>query len=219
MGPITKLAIVGFTGLALLVGALGIRTCSRVVFHHSAAPTPVSFVVSAADDAEVQEAADPIAALSALTDFEKLATLNPQARSINTRVKKMIYWLYVAEKKGIEPEQAINRAFASNGNSSSPKAASAKAQLIGNFRTAKLWGLYTKGSLPMLKRGEAVQITRGTYAGQYLEIDHIVPLSRYPEFANDLANLQLLPQSQNRSKGDRMGALEFEKLKELQRQR
>lgn len=46
--------------------------------------------------------------------------------------------------------------------------------------------------------------------------DHIVPVSRYPEFANELANLQLMPAMQNRSKGNRMGAAEFEKLRELQ---
>jgi CRISPR/Cas system Type II protein with McrA/HNH and RuvC-like nuclease domain len=47
-------------------------------------------------------------------------------------------------------------------------------------------------------------------------VDHIVPLSRYPQFANELANLQLMPAMQNREKGDRMGRVEQEKLAELQ---
>ena len=98
----------------------------------------------------------------------------------------------------------------------SRKSSSAKAQTLTNYRTAKLWGMFTAEALPKLKRGDAVQIVRGTYAGQFFEIDHIVPVARYPQFANELANLQLLPQSQNRAKSDRMGGVEFEKLQELQ---
>jgi hypothetical protein len=48
-------------------------------------------------------------------------------------------------------------------------------------------------------------------------VDHIVPLARHPQFANELANLQLMPAIQNRAKGDRMGKVEMEKLAELQR--
>jgi hypothetical protein len=63
----------------------------------------------------------------------------------------------------------------------------------------------------------AAVITKGSYVGEKAEIDHIVPIARYPEFANELANLGVLPARQNRVKGDRMGEVEFAKLKELQR--
>ena len=217
MGPLTKLAAICLAGLMGLLCLLGVRSCYRVVFRPAATPAAPSAPISAPSvEADAREWADPIAALSALTDFQKLSTLSSQSRAINPRVKKILYWLYAAEQKGIEPGQAIDKAFAANGNAGSRKAVEAKAQTLVNYRTAKLWGLFTLESLPKLRRGEEVQLTRGTYVGQFIEIDHIVPLARYPEFANDLANLQLLPQSQNRTKSDRMGAVEYAKLKELQ---
>lgn len=219
MGPITKLGLIGFACLALLLGALGVCACYRFVFAPKATPIPVSVSLANNPPLQVQEWADPIAALSSLTDFQKLSALDATARAVNPRVKKILYWLYVAEQQGIPPEQAIDQAFASNGNVASRKSPGAKAQTMANYRTAKLWGMFTAEALPKLKHGEAVQIVRGTYTGQFFEIDHIVPVARYPQFANELANLQILPQSQNRAKSDRMGGVEFEKLQELQRQR
>ena len=49
-------------------------------------------------------------------------------------------------------------------------------------------------------RGKAALITKGSYLGQVVEIDHIVPVARHPQFANELANLQLMPGMQNRAK-------------------
>jgi hypothetical protein len=219
MGRLIKIAAVGFAGFCLVLGVLGIRWGFHALTTPKAPPLPVSVQVPAVQptpEVTVFETADPIGALASLTDFQKLATLNPQTRPVNPRVKKILYWLFVAERKGIPPEQAIDRAFAQNGNARSRKAAGAKSQTITNFRTAKILGLFTADGLPLLKRGHAVKISNGTYAGEFIEIDHIVPLARYPQFGDELANLQLLPQSQNRSKGDRMGAVEFLKLKELQ---
>jgi HNH endonuclease len=215
MGPITRLALIGFACLVLLMGGLGVRACYRFVFAEKTPPSPASVSMPANPEPDVQEWADPIAALSSLTNFQKLSTLDTTPRAVNPRVKKILYWLYVAEKGGTQPEHAIDQAFASNGNVTSRKSQGAKAQTMANYRTAKLWGMFTAEALPKLKRGEAVQIVRGTYTGQFFEIDHIVPVARYPQFANELANLQLLPQSQNRSKGDRMGEVENQKLQEL----
>jgi len=194
----------------------GLRGCYRFVFHSAASHVGISSPITSAPEPEVWERADPITALATLSDFQKLSTLDVQTRAVNPRVKKILYWLYVSEKSGTTPELSLDKAFSANGNAASRKAAAAKEQTLTNFRTAKLWGLFTPESLPKLKHGEAVQVARGTYAGQFIEIDHIIPLARYPEFANDLANLQLLPESQNRTKGDRMGAVEFGKLKVLQ---
>ena len=55
-----------------------------------------------------------------------------------------------------------------------------------NFATAKLWGLFTPGNCDRLKRGGAAMITKGSYVGQIVEVDHIVQLARYPQFANEL---------------------------------
>jgi hypothetical protein len=221
--------------LVLLLGTLGIEGFFRASPKppakraSTAAHVPVSRRTRVAEppsatiptrvqpERQVQETADPITALAALTDFQKLATLSTAARAANPRVKKILYWLYVAEEKGIEPAAALDQAFSRNGNAASPRAPGAKAQTLTNFNQAKIWGMFTPESLERLKRGDAAPIVRGTWAGQSIEIDHIVPLSRYPQFGNELANLQLLPAKQNRSKSDRMGGVEFEKLQELQR--
>ena len=160
MGPLTRLAFIGAACLLLLLGGLAVRGCYRFIFSPKAAPAPVSVQPPAQPDpaVEVQEWADPITSLAALTDFQKLATLNPQSRAVNPRVKKILYWMFVAEQKGIPPEKAIDRAFGENGNAGSRKAAGAKAQTMANFRTAKLWGLFASEVLPKLKRGEAVTI-------------------------------------------------------------
>jgi hypothetical protein len=164
---------------------------------------------------EINEKADPITALASLTDPEKLKTLKPEGRSVNGRLDKVLYWLVVAEQKGIPPSQAIVRAFDLNGTGE-PRRSLAKKQIESNYLNAKLWGMFTAENCERLKRGNAGLITKGTYIGQIVEVDHIVPVSRYPQFANELANLQLMPAMQNRSKGNRMGASEFKKLKELQ---
>jgi hypothetical protein len=174
-------------------------------------PQAAPFVAST----PVEEKVDPIGAIANLSDPEKLKTLKPEARGVNGRFDKILYWLFVAEQKGIPPVEAIDQAFESNGTRE-PRRSMAKEQLQSAYLTAKLWGLFTPENCTRLKRGNAGLITKGTYIGQIAEVDHIIPLSRYPQFANELANLQLMPAMQNRAKGNRMGEVEFEKLKQLQ---
>ena len=171
---------------------------------------------TAADRVELAERADPISAISSLSDPAKLHTLKPQTRAVNGRVDKILYWLYVAELRGISPSHALDEAFSKN-QTVEPRASLAKAQIIANYATAKRLGLFTQAGLDRLKRGLAAVITKGTYIGESAEIDHIVPLARYPQFANELANLQVLPRSQNRSKGERMGNVEVQQLQQLLR--
>jgi hypothetical protein len=218
MEPLTKIAAVGLACLCLLLGALGVR----LLVLDSALPASVA--ARAHDEARVEgvhdeglaDSASQRVTLAVLTDFRKLGTLNAESRSINAREKKILYWLHIAERQGVPPEIAIDEAFEANGNSKLPQAKAAKSQTLANFRAAKIWGLFTSEGLAQLKRGKAARISRGTFEGEYIEIDHIVPLARYPQFANELANLQIMPMSQNRAKGDRMGAVEFAKLRELQ---
>lgn len=192
--------------LALVLIPLTLGGCRPKTAQVAATPEPT---------VRVEEQADPIAALASLSDPEKLKTLKPEARGVNGRLDKILYWLFVAEQKGIPPVQALDRAFDQN-RMQEPRRSMARKQLESNYLTARLWGLFTAEDLARLKRGNAALITKGTYLGQIAEVDHIVPVSRYPHLANELANLQLMPAMQNRSKGNRMGAAEFEKLAELQ---
>jgi hypothetical protein len=164
----------------------------------------------------VEERADSIAAIASLSDPQKLQTLKPENRSVNGRMDKILYWLSVAEGQGIGAERAVSQAFQSNGTIE-PRLTVAKRQVLMNYKAAKRWGLFTKENLEKLKRGNAAFVTKGTYAGEKAEIDHIVPVARYPQYGNELANLQVMSGPMNRSKADRMGNLEWEKLEELQR--
>jgi hypothetical protein len=210
MGPLTKIAVLGVACLSLLLCGFGLQ---MAMHSNNAAPAKMGVTIEVA---QIDEKASPVNALVSLTEFKKLSTLNPESRSINAREKKILYWLYVAEKSGMPPMDALNEAFKANGNAFSPKAETAKLQTLANYKVAKEWGFFTTESLSALKRGNAAKIIFGSYAGEFVEIDHIVPLAVYPQFANELANLQLLPTSQNRSKGDRMGNAEYRKLEELQ---
>jgi hypothetical protein len=128
------------------------------------------------------ENGDPIAAIGSLSDSRKLATLKPEARAVNGRLDKIIYWLFAAEQRGIRPEDALSRALFTNGTTE-PRLSMAKKQTVLNYRAAKRWGLLTPDNLDRLKRGNAALMTKGSYVGEKAEVDHIVPVSRYPQFA------------------------------------
>ena len=55
-----------------------------------------------------------------------------------------------------------------------------------------------------LRRGKSATITKGQYAGQEAEADHVIPRAVCPELQNQVMNLELLPASLNRAKSDRI---------------
>lgn len=92
--------------LALMFGAMTLAGCKpNAPQVTQTTPEPI---------AQIDERADPIAALANLSDPEKLKTLKPEARSVNGRMDKILYWLFVAEQKGIPAAQGLNRAFDQN---------------------------------------------------------------------------------------------------------
>lgn len=143
-----------------------------------------------------------IFALSNLTDPAKLATLGE--RGANSRLNKIVFWLDAARRRGLAAETAVAWAQTFNGTKE-PRAALVKHQLARNLQIADDLGLLTAENGDRLKRGHAAIITRGPYAGETVEIDHIVPFSLAPEVGNELANLELLPQTANRRKSNRIG--------------
>ena len=86
------------------------------------------------------------------------------------------------------------------------RAALVKASLLQNLKIARELGLLTPDNLEHLRRGHAALASRGPYAGESVEIDHIVPISLAPEIGNELANLEMLPRTLNRQKSNRVGA-------------
>lgn len=152
-----------------------------------------------------------VAALTALIDPEKLATLQTK-RAANPRVLKCVYWLHDAKQRGRKPEDIIAQAQAAM-HSTGARAELVKASLLRNLDIAEKLGCLTPENFEKLRRGGSPTITRGPYAGQTAEVDHIVPVALAPELDKELANLELLPSKLNRQKGAKVGARQFDYLK------
>ncbi len=48
-------------------------------------------------------------------------------------------------------------------------------------------------------------ISRGPYAGELAEVDHIAPIAVEPMRGKEIGNLELLPRTLNRRKGAKLG--------------
>ena len=143
-----------------------------------------------------------IFALGNLTDPAKLSTLGE--RGANARLNIIVFWLDDARSRGVSAETAIHWSQVLNGTRE-PRISLVRTSLLHNLKIADGLGLLTSENRARLKRGNAAIITRGPYSGEPVEIDHIVPISAAPELGNELANLEMLPKSENRRKSDRIG--------------
>jgi hypothetical protein len=75
---------------------------------------------------------------------------------------------------------------------------------LENLKIAKELGLLTPQGMAEMRRGKSATITKGQYAGQEAEADHVIPRAVCPELANQVMNLELMPAKLNRAKGDRV---------------
>jgi len=142
-----------------------------------------------------------VQAIASLSDPTKLRTLGE--RGANARLNKIVYWLDQARQSRLSAETAIEWAQTWNGVRGE-HASFVKASLLRNLKIADELGLLTRENQRTLRLGRAAIVTRGPYAGETAEIDHIVPYSLAPEAGNELANLEMLPKSLNRQKSDRV---------------
>lgn len=175
--------------LVLAVGwmlAFGWRGCHRA---RELARPPVALAVEA---------------IAAQSDPAKLATLG--RRQANPRLKRIVYFLAQARDAGADPAAVIQAAQKANGSAGTPRAALVSAGLLRNLKIADGLGLLTPDNRARLSRGNAPIVTRGPYAGQPAEVDHVVPLALAGELDHELANLELLPETLNRRKSDKVGA-------------
>ena len=145
--------------------------------------------------------------LSSLCNPEKLATLKKGNRSGNNRFKKIMYWIHAYEEQGTKPKEFlielyssyITKPYQNSNHVFAPK--TEKLNLEAQYRLGKVYGLYTKENLPLLKKGNAAFVTKGEYKGEKIEIDHLIPYSKAPSLENSMANLTWLPRTVNRTKG------------------
>ena len=142
-------------------------------------------------------------ALASLTDPAKLATLKGE-RAANPRLQKCVYWLAYAEEQGEKPEVVLDESAKLNKTEGTPYAGFVRWGLLENLKIAKELGLLTPEGMAELRRGKSATITKGQYAGQEAEADHVIPRSVCPELQNQVMNLELLPAFLNRAKSDKV---------------
>ena len=157
--------------------------------------------------AQAQDAA--IAAIRALTDPVKIATLK-DPRACNDRLLKVVYWLNQAQQAGRAPEAILDASLMQQ-----PRRDMVKESLLRNLVIANRLGLLTPANLDALKRGKSPTVTFGPYAGEIAEVDHILPVAKFPQYGKEFWNLELMPQSLNRRKGDAVGQRQLNLLRRL----
>jgi len=145
----------------------------------------------------------PAVAIASLTDPTKLATLKGE-RAANPRLQKCVYWLAYAEGQGDKPEAVLNESAKINKTAGTTYAGFVSWGLLENLKIAKELGLLTPEGMAELRRGKSAMITKGLYAGQEAEADHVIPRAVCPELQNQVMNLELLPASLNRAKSDKV---------------
>ena len=142
-------------------------------------------------------------ALASLTDPTKLATLKGD-RAANPRLQKCVYWLAYAEEQGQRPEAVLDESAKLNKTEGTPYAGFVRWGLLENLKIANELGLLTPEGMAELRRGKSATITKGQYAGQEAEADHVIPRTVCPELQNQVMNLELLPAALNRAKSDKV---------------
>ena len=145
----------------------------------------------------------PARAIASLTDPAKLATLKGE-RAANPRLQKCVYWLAYAEEQGEKPEAVLDESAKLNKTEGMPYAGFVRWGLLENLKIAKELGLLTPEGMAELRRGKSAMITKGEYAGQEAEADHVIPRAVCPELQNQVMNLELLPAKLNRAKSDKV---------------
>ena len=153
--------------------------------------------------AEVCDVSFIARSISALTDPVKLATLKGD-RAANPRLQKCVYWLAYAEQQGEKPEAVLDESAKLNNTVGTPYEGFIRWGLLENLKIAKELGLLTIEGMAELRRGNSATITKGQYAGQEAEADHVIPRAVCPELQNQVMNLELLPASLNRAKSDKV---------------
>ena len=146
-----------------------------------------------------------VVAIAAQTDPAKLATLKGE-RAANPRMQKCVYWLAYAEEQGEKPEVVLDESAKLNKTEGTPYAGFVRWGLLENLKIAKELGLLTPEGMAELRRGKSATITKGQYAGQEAEADHVIPRAVCPELENQVMNLELLPAKLNRAKSDKVTA-------------
>lgn len=150
--------------------------------------------------------------IAALIDSGRLSTLG--ARAANPRVQKYVAILESARLAGRDPAEVASEAVEIAGMRGQLAELTAAA-MLRNLTIAERLGCLTAAGLQAMSEGRAPIVMKGPYKGDPLSVDHIIPLSVFPELDKVIANLELMPLRMNESKRAKMGARQEDLLKKL----
>ena len=153
-----------------------------------------------------------VAAIRSLTDPAKIATLK-DPRACNDRLLKVVAWLHEAQVRGAVPERVVEAALVAQ-----PQRDFVKDALLRNLIISSRLGLLSPMNVAAMKRGKSPIVTVGPYSGEIAEVDHILPVAKFPQFSKSFWNLELMPKSLNRRKGDSVGQRQLDLLRRIQQQ-
>lgn len=168
--------------------------------------------------------------LAPLLDPVKIATLKGD-RPVNSRLYKVLYWVEFACTVGGDVSFIIDRAQVTSGYQDTQRAKADKIAIISNRKKLQDYGCFTKEGMERLRKGQSPQITKGSYAGSSIALDHVLPRSVVPELDARFFNLEVMPAEVNLKKaaiiGDnevsqgrrwnQMGLLSFAGLEAIER--
>ena len=162
--------------------------------------------------AAASPAADNIAAL---INLQKLATLGQ--RGANPRVQKAVYWLVTAGQQGQNVTNVAALAVSRAGYTNTLAAQLTRDALLRNVKIAEGYQCTNAAGMSDMRRGQSPTIQRGSFQGDQLSVDHIIPRAVCPELDNVIANLELMPLRANQSKNAKVGSRQLQKAQELHR--
>ena len=151
-----------------------------------------------------------VAAIRSLTDPAKIATLK-DPRACNDRLLKVVAWLHEAQANGAVPDRVVEAALVPQ-----PHREMVKESLLRNLLISSRLGLLGPMNLAAMKRGKSPIVTVGPYSGEIAEVDHILPVAKFPQYSKEFWNLELMPQTLNRRKGDTVGQRQLDLFRRLQ---
>lgn len=159
--------------------------------------------------------AETTAIITELIRPARLATL--RARGANPRLQKCVYWLATAQRERANLTNLLDTAIASAGYTNALAAQVTRDSLLRNLDIATKLGCLDPDGLSEMRKGNSPTVRRGPYAGQELSVDHIIPRAVCVELDNVIANLELMPQRLNSSKGATVGDRQIALAQTLQR--
>ncbi len=150
--------------------------------------------------------------VGSLIDPARLATITTRS-GVTTRTHKLLAYLYQHEAAGGDIAGVLKKAAGRDSGIFDAKIDI--AQIQKTYHQAKEWGIFDDaGNIERMQHERAPTITRGPYAGQFVEVDHIIPWSRAPETRTTFGNLRYLPEKVNQARSDTLDADMIEKVNE-----